>query len=392
MCPGCGVAGCVRPASIGKKVSGWEGSWGCAGVRAGASARVRARAYGGLGGGGGLKMRTCFAHVWHELDFGTSRAHLQLSGFALTESFGCHNWSQAPVVMRPDDLALRCHGRAARRNAKNWSSSGLPLRECHSSASCANACHLRVLCYKLKPATPPARTPMSKLHKERSLAARLFKHELKPVRFLSQLRAELANSANFDARFLRMLQGLAPSTCLRLLSACGSFVTVTQWELRFLSLRCACRLAPPAQQRQMQPLLRAPLGTEGQNMAPTQQLRSAPDRADPRRGSRGQIRNRNKRRVFAPRPRRSPQRVHPRTAKTQNTSSFCTSTTQSVAKNLEFLYLDHADPRRGFIRAPQKRKKRKPQVFARADPRRGSRVHRKNRKQKMTFNCFFPEQ
>ena len=59
-------------------------------------------------------------------------------------------------------------------------------------------------------------------------------------------------------------------------------------------------------------------------------------------------------RVFAPRPRRSPQRV---AQKSQKTSSFCTSTTPiptegragmlEIAKNHGFLHLDHADPRRG---------------------------------------------
>ena len=79
-------------------------------------------------------------------------------------------------------------------------------------------------------------------------------------------------------------------------------------------------------------------------------------------------------------------------SKTQKTSSFCTSTTpipaegrvrtdknaknlellhldrrsaqraarayqKTLKKHFEFLHLDHADPRRGFIRAPQKRKK-----------------------------------
>ena len=66
-----------------------------------------------------------------------------------------------------------------------------------------------------------------------------------------------------------------------------------------------------------------------------------------------------------PRPRRSPQRVarappppkKKKKKKTQNTLSFCTSTTpisadgragnDKNAKNLKFLYLDHADPRRG---------------------------------------------
>ena len=96
------------------------------------------------------------------------------------------------------------------------------------------------------------------------------------------------------------------------------------------------------------------------------------DHADPRRGSRRQ-KHRKKNLEFL---HRSPQRVHPRTAKTggrKNLASFCTSrprrSQQRVARApqetkiiLEFLYLDHADPRRGFIRAPPERKK--PRVFA----------------------------
>ena len=108
-------------------------------------------------------------------------------------------------------------------------------------------------------------------------------------------------------------------------------------------------------------------------------------RPRPRRGSRGQIRHRKKARVFAPRPRRSPQRVAQADRNRKKSSSFCTSTTQipaegragqirnrkkprvfeflhlfplpipaekragrsEIAKNLQFLYLDHADPRRG---------------------------------------------
>ena len=60
---------------------------------------------------------------------------------------------------------------------------------------------------------------------------------------------------------------------------------------------------------------------------------------------------------FAPPPRRFPQRVARAPQKSQKTSSFCTSTTPipaegrpsrlNIAKNLEFLHLDHADPRRG---------------------------------------------
>ena len=112
---------------------------------------------------------------------------------------------------------------------------------------------------------------------------------------------------------------------------------------------------------------------------------------------------------------RSPQRVHPRMSKTQKTSSFCTSTTPTSAegssgnvknaenleflhlatriseegragiskntKKLELLHLDHADPRRGFIRAPQKRTK--PRVFAprpRRSPQRVPRAPTKTQK------------
>ena len=107
------------------------------------------------------------------------------------------------------------------------------------------------------------------------------------------------------------------------------------------------------------------------------------DHADPRRGLRVHRRNRKTPRVFAPRPRRSPQRVARSSQKSQNTSSFCTSTTPipaegraacwksqktmgfctsttpipaegragmlEIGKNHGFLNLDHADPRRGSI-------------------------------------------
>ena len=81
---------------------------------------------------------------------------------------------------------------------------------------------------------------------------------------------------------------------------------------------------------------------------------------------------------------RSPQRVHPRTAKTQKkTSSFCTWTPipaegrapQESQKN-KFLYLDHADPAEGRAGTARIAKKR---VFLRR-PRRspqGSSEHRK---------------
>ena len=63
--------------------------------------------------------------------------------------------------------------------------------------------------------------------------------------------------------------------------------------------------------------------------------------------------------VFAPRPRRFPQRVARAPQKSQKTMGFCTSTTPipaegragtlDIAKNHGFLHLDHADPRRGSI-------------------------------------------
>ena len=121
---------------------------------------------------------------------------------------------------------------------------------------------------------------------------------------------------------------------------------------------------------------------------------------------------------------RSPRRVLPALKKRKKTASFCTSTTpirprrspqrvarapqesgkktrvfaprprlpaegssahRKNAKNLEFLYLDHADPRRG-PRGHRKNRK-KPGGFA-PRPRRspqGSRGHRKNRKKKHEF-------
>ena len=96
------------------------------------------------------------------------------------------------------------------------------------------------------------------------------------------------------------------------------------------------------------------------------------DHADPRRGSREQVRNRKKPWVFAPRPRRSPQRVARAPQKSQKTMGFCTSTTPipaegrasrlEIAKIDGFLHLDHADPRRGS--REQVRNRKKPWVFA----------------------------
>ena len=121
------------------------------------------------------------------------------------------------------------------------------------------------------------------------------------------------------------------------------------------------------------------------------------DHADPRRGSRGNFRNRKKPRVFAPRPRIPAEgragtleitrnhgfctsttpipaergsRKHRRNRK--KTMGFCTSTTRisaegrtstaEIAKNHGFLHLDHADPRRGL--REHRRNRKKPWVFA----------------------------
>ena len=82
--------------------------------------------------------------------------------------------------------------------------------------------------------------------------------------------------------------------------------------------------------------------------------------------------------------RRSPQRVARAGQKSQKTSSFCTSTTPipaegcasraEIAKNLEFLHLDHADPRRGL--REQGRNRKKPRVFAPRPRRSPQRVAR----------------
>ena len=130
--------------------------------------------------------------------------------------------------------------------------------------------------------------------------------------------------------------------------------------------------------------------------------------------------SRKKPRVFAPQPRRSPQRVARAPQRSQKTSSFCTSTTPipaegrasrlNIAKKHGFLHLDHADSRRGS--REQVKHPKKPRVFAprprrfpqrvragtleiaknleflhldHADPRRGLREHRRNRKKTMGF-------
>ena len=94
--------------------------------------------------------------------------------------------------------------------------------------------------------------------------------------------------------------------------------------------------------------------------------------------------SRKKPRVFAPRPRRFPQRVARAPQKSQKPSSFCTSTTPipaegcasaaEIAKNLEFLHLDHTDPRRGSRGNFSNRKK--PWVFAPRPRRSPQRVAR----------------
>ena len=132
------------------------------------------------------------------------------------------------------------------------------------------------------------------------------------------------------------------------------------------------------------------------------------DHADPRRGSRGNFRNRKNHGCFTPRPRRSPQRVARAPQKSHKTSSFCTSTTPipaegrasmleiakkttgfctsttpipaegragtlEIAKNHGFLHLNHADPRRGSRGNFRNRKKNHRFLnLDHADPRRGS--------------------
>ena len=98
--------------------------------------------------------------------------------------------------------------------------------------------------------------------------------------------------------------------------------------------------------------------------------------------------------VFAPRLRRG-LREHRRNRK--KTSSFCTSTTPipaegragtlEIAKNLEFLHLDHADPRRGS-REHRRNRKKKPRVFAprpRRSPQRVARACLKAQKRTRVF-------
>ena len=127
--------------------------------------------------------------------------------------------------------------------------------------------------------------------------------------------------------------------------------------------------------------------------------------------------NRKKPWVFAPRPRRSPQRVARACWKSQKTMGFCTSTTPipaegragmleiakkamgfctsttpipaegrastaEIAKNHGFLHLDHADGRAGMLEIA---KNHGFLHLDHADPRRGSRGHVGNRKKTMGF-------
>ena len=92
------------------------------------------------------------------------------------------------------------------------------------------------------------------------------------------------------------------------------------------------------------------------------------DHADPRRGLRGHRRNCKKKPwVFAPRPRRSPQRV------------------ARASKNHGFLHLDHADPRRGSRGHVGNRKNHGFLHLDHADPRRGPRGNFRNRKKPWGF-------
>ena len=126
------------------------------------------------------------------------------------------------------------------------------------------------------------------------------------------------------------------------------------------------------------------------------------DHADPRRRSRWQIRNRKKASSFCtlttPIPAETQNtleflyldRVVRADQKSQKTSSFCTSTPTPAegssahrkrAKSLEFLHLDHPDPRRGSRGQIRNRKKILEFLHLdHADPRRGLRGQIRNRK------------
>ena len=132
-----------------------------------------------------------------------------------------------------------------------------------------------------------------------------------------------------------------------------------------------------------------PIPAEGRASTAEIGKKKQKDHADPRRGSRQHRRNRKKPRVLAPRPRRSPQRVARAPQKSQKTSSFCTSTTPipaegrastaEIVKSLKFLHLDHADPRRGS--REHRRNHKKTKVLAprpRRSPQRVARAPQKS--------------
>ena len=127
-----------------------------------------------------------------------------------------------------------------------------------------------------------------------------------------------------------------------------------------VALKCKLHLATPARRPGRNRTRDSPV--PGAGARATRQL--------PRTSSNNK--SRKTPRVFAPRPRRSPQRDARAPRKSQKTSSFCTSTTPipaegrasrlNIAKNHGFLHLDHADSRRGSREQVKHRKK--PWVFA----------------------------
>ena len=66
------------------------------------------------------------------------------------------------------------------------------------------------------------------------------------------------------------------------------------------------------------------------------------------------------------------------------------ASTAEIAKNLEFLHLDHADPRRGSRGNFRNRKNHGLFHLDHADPRRGPREHRRNRKKPWVFAPRLP--
>ena len=112
--------------------------------------------------------------------------------------------------------------------------------------------------------------------------------------------------------------------------------------------------------------------------------------ADSRTGSREHRRNRKKKPwVFAPSTTTIPAEGRASSAEIAKTMGFCTSTTPipaegrasrlEIAKNNEFLHLDHADPRRGSREHRRNRKKNHGFLHLdHADPRRGAQESQKN--------------